>query len=82
MSAHRRRCRRPNPGETWHLDDVWLPRRGPQHELWRAVDPEGNLLESLGQRRRDMQAAQRSCRKLLKGLADVPRVVITAHLKR
>ena len=75
------RHRRPRPGDTWHLDEVFLTSNGKRHDLWRAVDQEGNILDILVQRRRDKQAAKTFFRKLLKGLRDVPRVIITDKLK-
>jgi len=53
---------------------------GVQHYLWRAVDQDGNALDILVQSRRDKGAATKFLRKLLKGLAYVPRVVITDKL--
>ena len=53
---------------------------GVQHYLWRAVDQDGNVLDILVQPRRDKRAAMKFLRKLLKGLAYVPRVVITDKL--
>jgi putative transposase len=32
------RRRRPKPGDTWRLDEVFLRINGEQHCLWRAVD--------------------------------------------
>ena len=55
--------------------------KGEHHYRWRAVDQEGNVLDILVQRRRDKQAAKKFCRKLLKGLTYVPRVIVTAKLK-
>jgi putative transposase len=75
------RHRRPRPGDTWHLDEVFLTINGKRHDLWRAVDQEGNILDILVQRRRDKQAAKKFFRKLLKGLRYVPRVIITDKLK-
>ena len=75
-----RRCR-PQPGDKWHLDEVFLTIKGEHHYLWRAVDQEGNVLDILVQRRRDKRAAEKCFRKLLKGLAYVPRVIVTDHLK-
>ena len=72
------RKRRPRPGDMWHLDEVFVRINGVQHYLWRAVDQEGNVLDILVQPRRDKRAAVRFLRKLLKGLAYVPRVVITS----
>ena len=74
------RRRRPRPGDKWHLDEVFITINGQQHYLWRAVDQAGSVLDILVQSRRDKQAAKRFFRKLLKGLAYVPRVVITDKL--
>jgi putative transposase len=60
---------------------VFLTIRGERHYLWRAVDQSGNVLDILVQRRRDKTAAKRFFRKLLKGLAYVPRVIITDKLR-
>src|SRR5919108_1941262 len=74
--ANQVRRRRPRPGDKWHLDEVFLTIHGERHYLWRAVDQDGNILDILVQRRRDKTAAKRFFRKLLKGLAYVPRVLI------
>jgi putative transposase len=42
--ANQLRRRRSRPGDTWHLDEVFLTIRGQRHYLWRAVDQEGNIL--------------------------------------
>jgi putative transposase len=65
----------------WHLDEMSLTINRERHDLWRAVDQDGQGLDLLGQRRRDQQAAKRFFRKRLKGLAYVPRVIITAKLR-
>ncbi len=51
-----------------------------QHWLWRAVDQTGTVLDILVQSRRDMQAAKRLLRKLLKRQCRAPRVMITDKL--
>jgi putative transposase len=79
--ANELRHRRLRPGDTWHLDEVFLTIRGERHYLWRAVDQDGNVLDILVQRRRDKRAAKKFFRKLLKGLPYVPRVIITDKLK-
>jgi putative transposase len=63
------------------LDEIFLTIKGEHHYLWRAVDQDGNVLDILVQRRRDKQAAKKFFRKLLKGLAYVPRVIVTDKLK-
>src|SRR4051794_27504585 len=78
--ANTLRRRRPHPGDTWHLDEVFMQINGVQHSLWRAVDQGGAVLDILVQPRRDKRAATKFLRKLLKGLTYVPRVVITDKL--
>jgi hypothetical protein len=41
--ANQLRHRRPRPGDTWHLDEVFLTIHGKRHYLWRAVDQDGNV---------------------------------------
>jgi putative transposase len=38
----RRRC--PRPGDTWHLNEVFLTIHGERQYLWRAVDQYGDVL--------------------------------------
>jgi putative transposase len=79
--ANRLRRRRPQPGDKWYLDEVFLTINGERHYLWRAVDQDDNVLDILVQRRRNKHAAKKFLRKLLKGLTYVPRVIITDQLK-
>jgi putative transposase len=79
--ANRLRRRRPQPGNKWHLDEVFLTINGQRHYLWRAVDQDDHVLDILVQSRRNKQAAKKFFRKLLKGLTYVPRVIITDKLK-
>jgi putative transposase len=74
------RRRRPRPGDTWHLDEVFIKINGKTHYLWRAVDQDGNVLDILVTSRRDAKAATRFFRKLLTGLEYVPRVLVTDKL--
>jgi putative transposase len=79
--ANQWRRRRPSPGDTWHLDEVVVTIRGTRHDLWRAVDQAGNVLDSLVQRRRDKHAAKKVFRTRLKGGQYAPRGVITDKRK-
>ncbi len=72
-----RRRRRPQPGDKWHLDEVLIKINGKVQYLWRAVDQNGNVLDTLVQSRRNKKAAKPFFRKLLKRLHYVPRVIIT-----
>ena len=71
------RRRQPRPGDTWHLDEVFLTINGRRQYLWRAVDQDGNVLDILVQPRRDAKAAKRFFRKLLKRQCASPRVQVT-----
>ena len=48
--------------------------------LWRAVDQEGQVLDILVQPKRDKAAAERFCKKVLRGTAQAPRLVVTDRL--
>jgi len=48
--------RRPQPGDKWFLDEVFLTINGKRHYLGRAVDQDDNVLDILGQRRRNTQS--------------------------
>jgi len=74
------RRRRPQPGDKWYLDEVFIRIQGELHYLWRAVDQNGAVLDILVQPRRDAGAAKRFFKRLLKGLQYVPRVLVTDKL--
>ena len=50
----------------WHLDETFVKINGETHYLWRAVDQEGELLESYVTKKRDKRAALRFMKKALK----------------
>lgn len=53
------RCRKPRPGDIWHLDEVVVKIKGRKFWLWRAVDQNGVVLDEILQRKRDKKAAKR-----------------------
>ena len=75
------RRRRPRPGDTWHLDEVFIRINGERHYLWRAVDQHGVVLDILVQDRRNATAAKRFFKRLLAGLRYRPRRIITDGLR-
>src|SRR3712207_3276123 len=79
--ARKLRRRRPRPGDTWHLDEVFIRIRGKLHHLWRAVDQHGVVLEILVQDRRNATAAKRFFKRLLAGLRYKPRRIVTDSLR-
>jgi putative transposase len=50
----------------WHLDEVFVKINGERHYLWRAVDHEGEILESYVTKKRDKAAALAFLKKALK----------------
>src|ERR1700759_1414589 len=50
----------------WHLDEVFVKINGETHYLWRAVDHEGEVLESYVTKTRDKAAALTFMKKALK----------------
>ena len=73
--------RRPQLGDKWHLDEVFLKIHGVQHYLWRAVDQHGAVIDILVQPKRDRRAAILFFRKLLRTTKRKPRVIITDKLR-
>jgi len=59
----------------WHLDEVFVKINGERHYLWRAVDHEGEILESFVTRKRDKAAALAFMRKALKRHGKVETIV-------
>ncbi len=78
--ACRLRRRRPRPGDTWHLDEMYLRINGMLHYLWRAADQHGVVLDILVQARRNATAAKRFFKRLLVGLNDEPKRIVTDGL--
>jgi len=60
----------------WHLDKVFVKINGEMHYLWRAVDHEGEALETYVTRRRDHKAAWKFIRKSMKRNGK-PRIIVT-----
>lgn len=50
----------------WHVDEVFVKINGERCYLWRAVDHEGEILESYVTRKRDKAAALKFLKKVLK----------------
>lgn len=50
----------------WHLDEMYVRLGGEMVHLWRAVDQEGEILESFVTKKRDKEAALSFMKKALK----------------
>src|SRR3954471_24624370 len=79
--ARKLRRRRPKPGDTCHLGEVFLEISGELHYLWRAVDQHGVVLDILVQDRRNATAAKRFFKRLLAGLKYKPKRLVTDGLR-
>ena len=64
----------------WHLDEVFVKNNGETHYLWRAIDHEGEVLESYVTKTRDKSAALRFFKKTMKRYG-APRTVVTDRLR-
>jgi putative transposase len=64
----------------WHLDEVYVKINGETHYLWRAVDHEGEILESYVTKARDKAAALRFMKKALKRHGS-PKAITTDGLR-
>ena len=59
----------------WHLDEMYVRLNGEMVYLWRAVDHEGEVLESYVTKKRDKSAALRFMKKALKRHGQADRIV-------
>jgi putative transposase len=79
----RRKRMHPIPNHSnwkWHLDEVFVKINGETHYLWRAVDHEGEVLESFVSRRRDRKAALVFLKKIMKRYGQ-PQEIVTDRLR-
>ena len=63
----------------WHLDEMFVKINGEQHYLWRAVDHEGEVLESFVTKTRDKKAALKFLKKTMRKHGR-PEVIVTDGL--
>ena len=64
----------------WHLDDVFVKINGERHYLWRAVDHEGEVLESYVTKKRDKKAALKFMKKAVRRYR-LPNEIVTDKLR-
>jgi putative transposase len=64
----------------WRLDEVYVKINGEMRYLWRAVDHEGEVLESFVSKERDKAAALKSIKKALKRHGR-PQAIVTDRLR-
>ncbi len=64
----------------WHLDEMFVKINGETQYLWRAVDHEGEVLESFVTKTRDKKAALKFLRKAMRKHGQ-PEVIVTDGLR-
>jgi putative transposase len=64
----------------WHLDEVFVKINGVTHYLWRAIDHEGEVLESFVTKSRDRKAALKFIKKSMKRHGR-PETIVTDKLR-
>ena len=65
VSENLRAKRRGTAGRSWYLDETYIKVSGRWRYLYRAIDREGNLLDSMLSEHRDRNAARRFLRRLI-----------------
>ena len=71
---------RSGPQWRWHLDEMFVKINGEHHYLWRAVDHEGEVLESFVTKRRDKKAALKFLKKTMRRYGR-PETIVTDLLR-
>ena len=64
----------------WHLDEMFVKINGERHYLWRALDREGEVLESFVTKTRDKKAALKFLRKAMRRIGK-PECIVTDRLR-
>jgi len=64
----------------WHLDEVFVRINEETHDLWRAVDHEGEVLEVFATKRRDRIAALKFLKRMMKRYGR-PGSIVTDRLR-
>jgi transposase-like protein len=77
LAAQLRRKRHGKVSRRWYVDETYLKVKGKWCYLYRAIDRNGNLVDSMLSATRDMAAAQRFFRKTLSVAEEAPQQVTT-----
>ncbi len=64
----------------WHLDEMFVKINGEMHYLWRAIDHEGEVLESFVTKTRDKKVAPKFLKKAMRKHGQ-PEVIVTDKLR-
>jgi len=72
--------RRGQAGKSWHVDETYISVKGKWCYLYRAIDRDGNLVDSMLSEKRDMEAANRFFKQAVDVVGHAPgRVTTDGH---
>ena len=77
LTAQLKARRRGKAGRTWHVDETDVQVAGRWHYLYRAIDSDGNLVETMLSKTRDMDAAKTFFACVLRAGGQAPETVTT-----
>jgi putative transposase len=77
IADHLRTKRRGQAGKSWYVDETYVKVHGKWCYLYRAIDHNGNLVDSRLSERRDMEAAQQFFKQALAVVGHAPECVTT-----
>jgi putative transposase len=77
LAAQLRTKRHGQAGQSWYVDETYVKVKGKWCYLYRAIDEDGNLVDSRLSERRDMEAAQRFFKQALVVVGHTPERVTT-----
>jgi len=80
IRARRAERLRYGPQWRWHLEEVFVKINGERHYLWRAVDHEGEVLESFVTKTRDRKSALKFLKKTMRRYGR-PEAIVTDLLR-
>jgi putative transposase len=69
--------RRGQAGKSWYVDETYINVQGKWHYLYRAIDSDGNLVDSRLSKKRDMDAAQQFFKQAIAVVGHAPESVTT-----
>lgn len=77
LAEQLRAKRRGQAGKSWYVDETYIKVRGKWCYLYRAIDSDGKLVDSLLSEKRDMEAAQRFFKQAVEVVGFAPEQVTT-----
>ena len=77
IADHLRRKRRGQVSPSWHVDETYVKVHGKWCYLYRAIDRDGNPVDSMLSEKRNMEAAQRFFKQALQTVGNAPERVTT-----